>query len=214
VRQLEFQGLDMLHVDILDGHFSPSMPIGLDVVRQLRKKTSLAFDVHLMVQGNEFFIREMIDIGVQRMCFHYESAFHVDRMVGLIQDRGIQVGIALTPATPLVVLDYIVDRLDFVLLMLINPGFAGHAGEKQVPYAVRKVSECREFLKRHRRDIPIEVDGRVSFETIPHLVAAGADILVAGTSCLFSRENPVQENLAKTRQAISAGLKQRKGADR
>lgn len=214
VRQLESHGLERLHVDILDGHFSPSMPIGLDVVRQLRAKTRLAFDVHLMVQDNEFFIRETLAIGVQRLCFHWESTLHVDRMLGLVREAGVEAGIALTPATPPAVLECILDRLDFVLLMLINPGFAGHKDEKQVPYALRKVADCRRFLDERNRNIPILVDGRVSFETIPPLVAAGADVLTAGTSCLFAAGHSFDENLAKTQQAIEAGMSRRKEMSR
>jgi ribulose-phosphate 3-epimerase len=214
VRELEDQGINLLHVDILDGHFSPSMPIGIDVVRQLRSKTRLAFDVHLMVENNEFFIQEMLGIGVQQMCFHYESASHIDRLLDLIKANNVKVGLALSPATPLTVLDYVLEKLDFVMLLLINPGFAGHAGQSQVPYARRKIAECHELLAKRGLDIPIEVDGRVSFETIPGLVAAGADILVTGTSCLFHPAAPMSDNLAKIRTAIDQGLSKREEARR
>lgn len=210
IKQLESLGLDCLHVDILDGHFSPSMPIGIDVVRQLREKTSLAFDVHLMVTENEFFVQEMARIGAQRICFHIESAFHADRLLTVIKDQGIQAGIALMPATPLTALDYVLHRCDFLLLMLINPGYAGHRGEQQVPYALRKVAESKRYLSQQGVDIPLEVDGCVSFENIPDLVAAGADILVAGTSCLFHASDAVTKNLTRMTQAIAEGLKKRK----
>ena len=210
VHNLEAAGVDFLHIDLLDGHFSPSMPMGIEVVQQVRQKTQLPFDVHLMVENNEFFISEMAKIGVQQMCFHYESAFHVDRMLSLIQQNGIRPGIALMPATPLSVLEYCLERIEFVLLMLINPGFAGHKGETQVPYAQRRVADCRRFLNDHRRDIPIEIDGRVSFENIPQLVAAGADILTAGSSSLFHKDGTLAENLEKTKKAILLGLEKRR----
>ena len=209
VRQLESVGADLLHVDLIDGHFSPSMPMGIEVVRQLRPKTSLPYDVHLMVTDNEFFIREMAGIGVQRLAFHAESAFHLDYALSLIRDHGILAGVALMPATPLSVLEYVAERLDFVLLMLINPGFAGHAGEAQVPYAVRKVAECRRFLDDRDSSIPIEVDGRVSFSTIPHLVAAGADILVAGSGTLFHSGATRAQNAERIREAVKLGLQKR-----
>ena len=212
VRKLERAGIDLLHIDLLDGHFSPSLPIGIDTVRQLREKTHLPFDIHLMVTDNEFFVRELLTLKPERLCFHFESTRHVDRLLGMIQGAGVGAGIALTPATPPAVLEYVIDRLDFVLLMLINPGFAGHQGETQVPYAVRKVAACRKFLDRHRRGVGITADGRVSLATIPKLVAAGADVLVAGTSCLFSPAAPFLENLRQTRNAIGAGLKRSKGA--
>ena len=209
LRELESAGIDYLHVDLIDAHFSPSMPMGIEVVQQVRKKTSLPFDVHLMVENNEFFIHEMVKVGVQRMCFHYESAFHVDRMLSLIKENGVAAGIALMPTTPLSVLDYCIERIDFVLLMLINPGFAGHKHESQVPYAERKVSDCRKYLADHGLDIPIEIDGRVSFENIPRLIAAGATDLVAGSRSLFHPDGTVIENANKMNQAISRGIDMR-----
>jgi ribulose-phosphate 3-epimerase len=162
VKALEACGVDYLHVDLLDAHFSPSMPIGIEVVRRLRERTNLPFDVHLMVDNNEFFIEEMIGIGVQQICFHQESAFHVDRLLDLIKEKQVKAGIAISPATPLSVLDFVAEKLDFVMLMLINPGFAGHSGQTQVPYGLRKIAECRKLLTDRHLDIPIEVDGRVS----------------------------------------------------
>jgi ribulose-phosphate 3-epimerase len=210
VKILEACGVDDLHVDLLDAHFSPSMPIGIDVVRKLRSKTNLPFDVHLMVDNNEFFIHEMISIGVQQICFHQESAFHIDHLLDMIKASGIKAGLALSPATPLEVLDFIVEKLDFILLMLINPGFAGHQGQKQVSYALRKIAHCRTFLENRQLDVPIEVDGRVSFETIPEIIAAGANILVAGSSCLFQPGMSIQNNYYKILKAINQGLAMQK----
>lgn len=202
---LESAGADYLHIDLIDGHFSPSMPMGIEVVQQARKKTALPFDVHLMVENNEFFVAEMLKVGVQRICFHYESAFHVDRLLSLIRASGVKAGIALMPTTPFAVLDYCADRLDFVLLMLINPGFAGNPDEAQVPYAERRVADCRKYLNERGLDIPIEVDGRVSFDNIPGLVAAGATEFVGGTRSVFHPGGTVAENVEKMRRAIASG---------
>jgi len=210
VRELEEAGVDFLHIDLIDAHFSPSMPMGIEVVQQLRKITDLPFDVHLMVHNNEFFIAEMAKLGVQRLCFHYESALHVDRLLNSIKSFNIAAGIALLPTTPLSVLDYCLDRLDYILLMLINPGFAGHADESQVPYAERRIGDCEKYLRNHGVNLPIEIDGRVSFDGMPALIAAGASIIVGGSSCLFHKSARVAENMKKTQQAISAGL-ERKG---
>ncbi len=207
VRSLESIGMELLHVDLLDGYFSPSMPIGLDVVRQLRKKTALDFDVHLMVRENEFFINEFIGMGVQRLCFHYETALHADRLLGMLKANNIKAGIAINPATPLSALDYVVERCDFILLMLINPGYAGHKSEEQVPYAVKKVADCHKYLLGKNPDTEIEIDGRVSFENIPDLVASGAGTLVAGSKSLFHGEDTLANNLEKMKKAISAGIK-------
>lgn len=203
---MEAAGIDQVHIDLIDGHFSPSLPMGIEVVQQARKRTALPFDVHLMVQNNEFFIGEMLKIGVQRICFHHESAFHVDRLLSLIRDAGVKAGIALMPTTPFAVLDYCTDRLDFVLLMLINPGFAGSKNEAQVPYAERRVRDCREYLRERGLDIPIQVDGRVSFDNIPRLVAAGATDLVAGSRSAFRAGATLAENVGRMRELIAAGL--------
>jgi len=210
VRTLEECKVDALHVDLLDGHFSPSMPIGIDVVRQLRDRTALPFDVHLMVENNEFFLRELAAVGVQRICFHQESAFHLDRLVDMVKDKGIQAGVALSPATPLWTLEFIIEKLDYILLMLINPGYAGHQGQKQVPYGMRKVRACQTFIEEQGRNIPIEVDGRVSFQSIPELVRMGADILVAGSSCLFSHSGSLSDNMSMMKAVIDLGLINRK----
>lgn len=214
LQNMEAAGIDFLHVDLIDGHFSPSMPMGIEVVQQARKKTSLPFDVHLMVENNEFFIQEMLKIGVQRISFHYESARHVDRLLCLIRDGGAKAGIALMPTTPFSVLEYCIDRLDFVLLMLINPGYAGQKGESQVPYALRRVADCRRFLAERGLDIPIEVDGRVAFDNIPQLVAAAATDLVAGSSSAFHPGGTLAENVAKIREAVAQGIDLRDGIGR
>ena len=206
VRQLEAVGVDFLHFDLMDAHFVPNMPLGLALLEQLRPKTDCAFDVHLMVEDNDFFVQTLARIGVQQIAVHVESAKHLDRTLTLIQEYGIKAGAALNPATPIASLYYVLDRLDFVLVMTVNPGFAG---QKMVPASLRKIADCRAFLHERGANIPIEVDGNVSFENIPAMVAAGADILVAGTSSLFYKENARSENAARMQKAISAGLEMR-----
>lgn len=116
--------------DILDGHFSPSMPLGLDTVRQLRDRTDMAFDCHVMVTESDYFVDELLDIGVQQIVFHAETESHIDGMLNRIHAKGVRAGVALKPATPLCVLDYVLDKCDTVLLMLINPGYAFVKGEQ------------------------------------------------------------------------------------
>lgn len=203
-RRLEKLGIDLLHMDIMDAHFVPNMPLGLETLRQLRPKTSLPFDVHLMVENNDFFIREVAAIGVQMISVHAESSIHLDRTLSLIREQGILAGLALNPATPLSVMDYVLDKLDFILLMTVNPGYAG---QKLVASALGKIEACRKYLDEKNRRIPIEVDGNVSFENIPRMVASGADILVAGTSSLFHPEGSLRENYLKTLDSIQLGLK-------
>lgn len=187
VRQLEQAGVPMLHIDLIDGHFSPSMPLGLEAVRQLRSATDLPFDVHLMVTEQDYFIRELLDIGVEQIVFHAEHEPHLDYRLNMLHDRGVRAGIALKPATPLSALDYVLEKCDTVLLMLINPGYAGSASERQVPYAGRKIRQLREQLTARGLSAAIELDGRISRETIAAYGGGDADIFVAGSTCLDRR---------------------------
>ena len=206
IRELEAAGVGMLHFDLMDAHFVPNMPIGLALIQQLRSKTDSAFDIHLMVENNDFFVDAVAEIGVQQIAVHVESATHLDRTLSVIQASNVKAGAALNPATPFSALDYVLDRLDFVLIMTVNPGFAG---QKMVPATLRKIAECRAFLDKHGVDLPIEVDGNVSFENIPKMVSAGADILVGGTSSVFHKSGSRAENIQRTRQAIDLGLAKR-----
>ncbi|OIU69813.1 ribulose-phosphate 3-epimerase [Rossellomorea aquimaris] len=206
VREIENAGIDTLHIDIIDSSFSPSMPLGIDTVKQLRKITNMDFDVHIMANDNEFFIQEMIDIGVEQITFHIESSVHIDRYINLIRNSGAKVGVALNPATPLSVLDYVLPQCDTVLLMLINPGFATDKAEKQISYAVKKVKDLYQTIEESGLKTRIEVDGRVSLDTIPALVEAGADILVAGSTSLFVKGNSLAENKQIMEQRIAEGI--------
>ena len=209
VNEISKLEIDMLHIDIIDGYFSPSMPMGLDVVRSLRKKCSLPFDFHLMAKENEFFINEILDIGAKQVCFHYESETHVDRLLKKIKKFGIQAGVALIPSTPVSVLEYIIEQCDFVMLTLINPGFAGDYNEEQVPYALRKINDCYKFIHGKGYDIPIEIDGRITPDSIADFVAAGADIIVLGSKSLFLENSQLAENMKKIRSAVARGIEWR-----
>lgn len=199
IRELESAQIDALHIDIIDGAFSPAMPLGLDTIKRLRELTTLDFDVHIMALNNEFFIQKVLDIGVQQISFHHESSIHVERLITLIKGRGVKAGIALNPATPLSVMEYILPQLDNVLLMLINPGYADGQHEQQVCYATEKVRQLKELVERLDNQPTIQVDGRVSLATIPQLVAAGANNLVLGSTSLFRPGY----TLAESRQVLA-----------
>lgn len=184
VKTLEQAGIKMLHVDILDGHFSPSMPLGLDTVRQLRAKTDLFFDCHVMVTEQDYFVDELLDIGVDQIVFHGETQPHLDGMLNRIHAKGVKAGVALKPATPLSELEYVLDKCDTVLLMLINPGYAFVKGEKQVAYADRKIHELRSMIEKRGLDTKIEVDGRISMDNIRTYGKKDVDIFVTGSTCL------------------------------
>lgn len=204
VKALESIGVDLLHFDLMDAHFVPNMPIGLELLSQLRPKTDCPYDVHLMVEDNDFFISKLSEIGVQQITVHAESALHLDRTLGLIRDYGIKAGLALNPATPIGAINYVLDRIDYILIMTVNPGFAG---QSMVPSALQKIADCQTFLQQRDVSLPIEVDGNVSFENIPKMVGAGANILVAGSSSIFNRYGSLSENAECVREAISQGLR-------
>jgi ribulose-phosphate 3-epimerase len=184
VRALEEFGIGMLHIDILDGHFSPSLPLGLETVRQLRKKTDLCFDAHLMATCNDYFIDELLDIGVQQIVFHGETEPHVDNQLNRIKARGVRAGVALKPGTPLNTLDCILEKCDTVLLMLINPGYAWNKAEQQVAYGRRKILELRELIATRNLDTLIAIDGRVSIANIREYGHDLVDLFVVGSTCI------------------------------
>jgi ribulose-phosphate 3-epimerase len=204
IRRLEAAGADMLHIDMADGHFVPNLLLGLDLVRQLRQKTALPLDVHLMVENPDDYIDRLAEIGVEMVAVHAEVCPHLDRTLTQIRERSMQAGLALNPATPLEAVHYVRERLDFILLMTVNPGFAGGT---LAAGGIRKIADCRRYLKENGFEIPIMVDGNVSFANIPRMVAAGAEILVAGTSSWFNGQWPLLENVEKTRAAIEEGLR-------
>ena len=190
VKALEETGCQMLHVDILDGYFSPSMPLGLDTVRQLRKKTSLAFDAHVMAVDNTFFMEELADIGVHRMCF-----------------QGIKAGVALAPATPVSVLEYVLEQCDFVLLMMINPGYASSAKESVRDSLKKKVGDLHAMIAEKGLPTTITIDGRTYLDAIPGYAAAGASTFVAGTSSLFRKNGlSLKENYQALEQVVNKAL--------
>lgn len=190
IRQLEENGIEMLHVDILDGHFSPSMPLGFETLMQLRKVTNLSFECHVMVENPEYFIDELLRIGVQQITFHQETALHVDRMINKIHSAGVRAGLALKPATPLSVLEYELEKCDSVLLMQINPGYASSKGESIVPYSYRKIKELRQMINERGLDIKLIIDGRVSLQNIEDFGNGIVDIFVGGTTCISRDDIP------------------------
>lgn len=203
VERLQAAGVDMLHFDLMDGRFTPNMPLGLEVIRQLRPRTGLPFDVHLMVEDNDWFVAQLAAIGVQRIAVHAESARHLERTLSLIREAGAKAGVALNPATGPQALEYVLDKVDFVLVMTVNPGFAG---QKMVSSAIGKIASCRRWLDERGCRAPIEVDGNVSFANIPDMVAAGARVLVAGSSSLFAPASTLEANMPRLLAAAAEGL--------
>lgn len=204
IDEIERVGVDALHVDILDGKFSPSMPLGLETVRRVRDVTALPMDAHIMTVDNEFYVSEMLALGAESVTFHLETTLHVDRLINLAKNAGARVGVALNPATSLSVLEFILPQVDSVCLMLINPGYATDASEKQVPYAVEKVRRLRTLIDSQALDVDLQVDGRVALDVVPDLVRAGATNLVLGSTSLFIPGRSLEANKTLLDEAIAS----------
>lgn len=193
-------GIEYLHIDVMDGHFVNNLCLGTDFCRQMRRMSTIPLDLHLMITEPE---KKLDWFDIQRGDFvavHTESTCHLLKALTAIRDRGAKAMAALNPATPLSVLDYVTDILDGVLIMTVNPGFAG---QKLIPAALEKIADCRRYLDVcGHSDVTIEVDGNVSFENAEKMRTAGADLFVAGTSSVFSRDGDLRTNIAKLREAI------------
>lgn len=184
IRQLEHSGIRMLHIDILDGHFSPSMPLGFETLLQLRKITNLPFECHVMADPPEFFVDELLKVGVQQIVFHIETASHVDGLINHIHSQGVRAGVALKPSTPVSVLEYVIEKCDAVLIMQINPGYASSKNEGRVGYSDRKIRDMRRMINEKGLSTKIIIDGRVSVENIKDYGKDIVDIFVGGTTCI------------------------------
>ncbi len=189
VQSLENAGADAIHIDVMDGHFVPNLTMGPPIIAALRKYTKLPFDVHLMIERPENSLLAYRQAGADHITVHVEACTHLQRTLGMIRESGAQAGVALNPATSEQVLDYIVDDVDLVLVMTVNPGFGGQVF---LPAMIEKIKRVREVLAKHgRRFVPIEVDGGITPSTAASCMSAGASILVAG-SYVFSANTMAQ----------------------
>lgn len=177
IRKLDQAGADMIHIDVMDGHFVPNLTIGAPVVKSLRPHTELPFDVHLMVDNPDSMVAWFADAGADIITIHAESTPHLDRTLSFIRSLGCKAGISLTPSTPEDVLNYVLDKVDLILVMTVNPGFGG---QKFIPSQLGKISRIKEMCAGS--DILLEVDGGINPLTAAECIAAGANVLVAGTS--------------------------------
>jgi len=188
VRLVEDAGAEVLHIDVMDGHFVPNLTYGPVLVKSLRSHSSMRFDVHLMVEKPELFIADFAAAGADHITFHLEATYHVHRVIQQIKEQGMTAGIALNPATPLDGIKYILQDLDMVLLMTVNPGFGG---QKFIPNVIPKIQVLHRHLQQTGSTCQIEIDGGINLETAPVVVNAGAHILVAG-SAVFTHPDPKQ----------------------
>ena len=196
VRAIDAAGADWIHVDVMDGHFVPNITIGPVVVKAIRPHAKIPFDVHLMISPVDLYIEAFVEAGADGITVHPEAGPHIHRTLQLIRSHGKRPGVVLNPGTPIDAIDYVLDLVDLVLIMTVNPGFGG---QTFIDSQLRKVEAAAERIAKSGRKIALEVDGGITPETAKRAIAAGADTLVAGTSVF--KDGPAQyaANIARLR---------------
>jgi len=196
IRAVDSAGADWIHVDVMDGHFVPNITIGPAVVKALRGASKLPFDVHLMIAPVDPYIAAFAEAGADIITVHPESGPHLHRTIQLIKSLGKKAGVALNPATPVEAIDYVLDNVDLVLVMTVNPGFGGQGF---IASQLEKIADVRARIDKSGRDIALEVDGGVNAATAAQVVSAGADVLVAGTATFEGGAKAYGDNIRRLR---------------
>ena len=197
VKEAEQAGVDWIHVDVMDGHFVPNITIGPAVTQALKKATALPLDVHLMISNPERYVEDFVKAGADWLGIHVEATVHLERLINQIKEAGAKATVTLNPATPLDCLEYVLNEVDMVLLMTVNPGFSG---QKFIPQVLPKIRRLRQMIDAGNLPTLIQVDGGVHVDTVKDLVAAGADVFVSGSG-IFNK-NPVAENVRRLRELM------------
>jgi ribulose-phosphate 3-epimerase len=204
IRKVEDAGAHIIHVDVMDGHFVPNITIGPVVVRSIKKVTKLPLDVHLMITDPDQYIPAFVEAGASMLTVHAEATVHLDRTLNFIRSQNVLVGVSINPATPLSVVEHALGLADMLLIMSVNPGFGG---QRFIPYTVEKIRHARQIIDERNYRCVIEVDGGIDSDTIPMVVKAGAEVLVAG-SAIFGAPDPGRKVKELLEIAASVGYDQ------
>jgi ribulose-phosphate 3-epimerase len=198
IKDVEKAGADYIHIDVMDAHFVPNITIGPMIVKAARRVTDLPLDVHLMISDPDYFIEDFAEAGASIITVHAEALNHLHRTIQIIRDKGARPGVALNPATPLGVLEYVLDQLDMVVLMTVNPGFEA---QKFIPEVIPKIRRLRKMVNDLDLSLEIEVDGGIDPEIIGRVSSAGADVFVAGSAIYYSED--YKETIRLMRERMS-----------
>jgi ribulose-phosphate 3-epimerase len=201
IATVERAGASYIHADVMDGHFAPNLTVGPFIVEWLRKATKLPIDAHLMVENPDNFIGAFARAGANMISVHPEATYHLDRTLNHIRQAGCQAGVVLNPATPLAMIEEVITEVDYVLMMSVNPGFSG---QKFIPSSLDKLRRLRDLIRMKSSPARIEIDGGVGVDNAAEIVAAGAEILVAG-SAIFGAKDPAEALKELLRVAASGG---------
>ena len=196
IEKLNNSGADLIHIDVMDGHFVPNLTFGPPVISKIRKCSKLPFDVHLMISPVEKYIQDYANAGADIITFHPEATNNIQRTINVIKSCKKRVGISLNPETPSTIIENYLKEIDLILIMSVNPGFAG---QKFIPEVLEKVKFFRSKIENENLNIDIEIDGGIDFETAPLAIKAGANILVSGTT-IFKGKNNISENIRNLRK--------------
>lgn len=189
IKMVEIGGADILHLDIMDGHFVPNISYGMPVIKAIKRVSSLPCDVHLMISRPDLYVDDFVKAGADYLTVHVEAATHLHRLIQQIKGHGIKAGVALNPHTPLSSIEEVIDDLDLILLMSVNPGFGGQSFIENTLSRLHRLSDI--LIQKNLEHIEIEVDGGIKFENIKQIADAGADILVSGSG-IFQADDPIE----------------------